>query len=554
MHARRTGIPALCFGMVMLIPLFYLPVGAVLLQAFRTPEGTWSAGELFSRLSSAYTWRIARFTVTQAFFSTLGSVLIGLPGAYLISHREFRGKNLLRSVSTIPFVLPPILVVLGFVIFYGNQGFLNRALMNLFSLQRPPLRIMYSFFAIVLAHSFYNFPIILRSVGTRWESLSNHYEQAAYSLGAKPLRVFFTVTLPRLMPALISSSSLVFLFCFTSFAVILVLGGGPRFTTLEVEIYRQARTSLDMSSASVFALISLVFTFTLLLFYNRLSRTSVSREPGGRSTSVFRPCSSPLSRAAVFLYICFALLFLLAPLVSVMLRSFQAQTHRAGDVVWTLQWYTQLFSRTGGSLMGAAASAVLQSLTIALVTSAAAAPLALLFSYGTARMSYRGSSVMEVILMLPMMVSSIILGLGYVLTARTVRANPHMLIVLAHMVITLPFIYRITVPAAREAYRSYAPAAYSLGAKPLRTFLDIELPLIKKSLLTGAVFVFALSMGEFNAALILSDASIQTIPILMYRLIGAYNFFGACALGTILMICCAAAFYLFDRSSSGGLA
>lgn len=541
--------------MILLVPLFYLPVGVVLLQAFRSPEG-WSSAEFISRITSGYTWRIAWFTIRQAFFSTLGSVVIGLPGAYLLAHYQFPGKKLLRAVSTIPFVLPPILIVLGFVIFYGNQGVLNRMLMNLFSLDRPPLRIMYSFTAIVLAHSFYNFPIILRSVGSYWEGLSDHYEQAAYSLGARRVRVFFSVTLPRLLPAIISASSLVFLFCFTSFAIILVLGGGPQFTTLEVEIYRQARTSLDYSSASVFALISLVFTLTLLLFYNRLSRSQSSEGSLRKSVLTQRP-TAVSSRVAILLYVVLSLVFLLSPLFSVVLRSFQAQTHRAGDVIWTLRWYRELLQPPGRVMVGNSARAIGQSITIALLTVLFTTPLSLLFSYGTARISRRYASFFEVTMLLPMMISSIILGLGYYLITYHLRgfglARPHMLIVAAHVVITLPFIYRITSAQARQAYLSYAPAAYSLGSTPWQTFRRIELPLIKGSLYTGMVFVFALSMGEFNAALILSDSAIQTIPILMYRLIGAYNFFGACALGTILMVCSAAAFYLFDRSDTGGM-
>ncbi len=557
LRRNRTVLPTLGIGLTLLIPLFYLPVGSVLLQAFRTPEGHWSFAQAASLLTSGHTWHIAWFTVRQALYSTLGSVLIGLPGAYMISHFRFRGKSLLRSVSTIPFVLPPIIIVLGFVIFYGNQGILNRFLMHTFSLESPPLRIMYSLFAIVLAHSFYNFPIILRSVGTYWEGLSDHYERAAYSLGARRIRVFFTITLPRLLPAVISSSSLVFLFCFTSFAIILVLGGGPQFTTLEVEVYRQARISFDQASASVFALLSLCFTLIILLLYNKLSSRTPQEE--GISTleeSPPRKVSSLPGKLASAAYIIFALVFLFAPLFSVILRSFQAQTHRAGEIIWTLRWYEQLFSPPAGVTAGNPAAAIGQSLFIALLTVLLTSPLALMFSYGTARLSRRLSPVFEVIMLLPMMISSVLLGLGYYLIARMFRGTavftPQVLIVFAHMVITLPFIYRITVPSARQAYAAYSPAAYALGASPLRSFKDVELPVIKASLLTGMVFVFALSMGEFNAALVLSDAQVQTIPILMYRLIGAYNFYAACALGSVLMLCSAAAFYLFDRAESSG--
>ncbi len=553
MH-RQSALPhrTLSAGLLLLLPLFYLPVGMVLIQAFRGADGTWDTSLLIASLSSPYTWRIAAFTFRQALYSTLGSLIIGLPGAYLLSHYRIRGSGLLKSLSTIPFVLPPIIVVLGFVLFYGNQGILNRVLMRVFSLPEPPLRIMYSLGAIILAHSFYNFPIVLRSVSAYWEGLSTHYEAAAHALGAKRLRVFITVTLPRLLPAIISASSLVFLFCFTSFAVILVLGGGPRFTTLEVEIYRQARTSLDLQAASGLALLSLAITVTLMLGYMRLQRTLALREEqgsGGRLHLAGR--YSVIAAAGTYLYTIFALLFLLAPLASVVLRSFQAQTHRAGEIVWTLRWYRELFAPIQGAFIGRSGTSVLQSLGIALVTVAAATPLSLLITYGTTRSASASARISEVLLMIPIMVSSIILGLGYYLFSRNLGfMGPYVLIVCAHVTITLPFIYRLMLPASQKIYRTYAAASYVLGAPPVRTFTSVELPLLRGTVISGMVFVFALSMGEFNATLIVADASVQTIPILMYRLIGAYNFFGACALGTVLMLCSFAAFFLFDTQST----
>ncbi len=181
------------------------------------------------------------FTLLQATLSTLASLAVALPGAYLIATYSFKGKRMILALSAIPFVIPSILVVLGFVIFFfGNNGFLNRALMTLFQLEEPPLKILYSFPAIILAHTFYNFPIIMSLVSSYWEHMDENCEAASWTLGANKVRTFFSITLPRLIPAIVSSASLVFLFCFNSFAIILVLGGGPQFTTMEVEIYRQA--------------------------------------------------------------------------------------------------------------------------------------------------------------------------------------------------------------------------------------------------------------------------------------------------------------------------
>ncbi|MDA3939726.1 MAG: ABC transporter permease subunit, partial [Spirochaetia bacterium] len=212
----------------------------MLKSAIYTNEGGLTLKNITQIISSEYHRRIISFTLFQALLSTLFTIILGLPGAWLLATKDFPGKKLLKAVSAVPFVLPSILVVLGFVIFFGNNGFLNKTLMSLTGQSEPVFKILYSLKAIILAHTFYNFPIVLRLVSTLWEKLDPSIANAAMSLGAGKIRLFFTITLPQILPAILASAALVFVFCFTSFAVILVLGGGPAYTTIEVEIYRQA--------------------------------------------------------------------------------------------------------------------------------------------------------------------------------------------------------------------------------------------------------------------------------------------------------------------------
>jgi len=223
-----------------LLLFFYLPLGSVLVGGVTDSGGRFNLGILKSLLGDPYFLRIIGFTVWQAILSTLLSVLMGLPGAYLLARYDFRGKRLIQALTTVPFVLPSIIVVLGFVRFFGNNGILNRFLMSLFGRTEPPLRILYSLQAILLAHAFYNFPVVVRIVSSLWRRIHPSTEEAARSLGAHGLRLFWRVTLPQILPALLSAAALVFIFCLLSFAIVLVLGGGPRYTTLEVEVYRLA--------------------------------------------------------------------------------------------------------------------------------------------------------------------------------------------------------------------------------------------------------------------------------------------------------------------------
>jgi thiamine transport system permease protein len=535
--------------MLLLTFLFLIPLSIILGKAFVDVDGGLSLERLQAMLSDPYTWRILRFTLVQALVSTLVSVAIGLPGAYLLATYRFRGKGIIKAICTIPFVLPSILVVLGFVIFYGNNGMINQAIMTILGTDTPPLKILYTFAAVILAHAFYNFPIALGLISSFWEQLPSRYNHAAMTLGARRWTIFRTVTLPRLVPAILSASTLIFLFCFSSFAILLVLGGGPRFTTLEVEIYRRARMTLDIEGAAALSILSIVITLVLVAIHIWTQKLMTHQEEIERidERRLERRPSSFTGRVAVMGYMVFSVVFVLGPLLGIVYRSFQAPVSRSGDLAFSLRWYRQLFGleEVAGSALGTAVTALLSSLTIALVTSIVSLTIGTMLAARLRRTNRKRALSMELYAMLPMAVSSVVVGLGYYLVSSAIvggRAVGITLVVLAHVVITSPFVLRSILPEYRKIPFSYTQASLTLGANVSQTFRRVELPLLRPAMATGAAFAFAISMGEINATLVLADSSISTVPIVMYRLIGSYNFAGACALGTILMVCCAIVF------------
>ena len=542
-------------GSAILLLLFLVPLCFTLSGAF-LKEGAFTFSRIVDTFTSAYTIRIMLFTLFQATMSTLASLLFGLPGAYLLANYSFPGKRLIKAVSTVPFVIPSILVVLGFVIFFGNNGFLNRALMAVFKLSEPPLKILYSFTAILLAHTFFNFPIIMNLVASYWEHMDMHCEMAAWTLGAGKAKTFRTITLPRLLPAILSSASLVFLFCFNSFAIILVLGGGPQFTTMEVEIYRLARMSMDTGAAAAMSLLSILVTSVILIWYNATQKSLARAESYTTTHRVLekRPATM-LGKILAILYSLSSLVFILGPIVSILVRSFMSSATRSGAESFSLKWYRQLFAiERGTGHMGSALEALQNSLGIATVVALVTVPVALTLSTAIRRKG-KLSSTLELFGMLPMTVSSVIIGLGYYIVSSHIKGGAsvgYTLVVLAHMVIAIPFALRTILPEYRKIPNSYMQSALTLGASPLKTFFSIEVPLLKGAMLTGGIFAFALSMGEINATLTLANSSIVTLPIVMYRLIGSYNYQGACALGSVLILVCAIVFSISELAKGEG--
>ncbi len=537
------------FVFTFIILFFYLPVTGVLKYAFKGSDGSLTLSNIVNTVQDPYNRRIIAFTIKQAVLSTVFAVLLGFPGAFILARVKFKGKSVVRAVSMIPFVLPSILVVLGFVIFFGNNGYLNRFLELVIGSSDPPLKILYSMKAIILAHGFYNFPIAMRIIASLWERLGENQLHAAKSLGAGRAEAFFTVTLPQLLPAVLSAFGIIFLFCFSSFAVILVLGGGPAYSTIEVEIYRLAKVSLNLRAASSLAVIGIVFSMIFMYLTIRF-QSSVSRT---EDLSTAAPAEYKKSRVLLPVYV-FVILFLVAaPIGSVIIKSFRMPVTRAGSDIFTLRWYTGLFSRGFGS---ASLSAVKNSIVFAVSAAAIAVPAGTVLSYFSVK-NWLGNrtltSAIDTLLMLPMIVSSVILGLGYMILRKNLPpylSESGIPVIMAHAIIAYPFVVRSVTGVLRKIKPSLIHAASSMGASPAAVFLTVELPIIKGALLTGAAFAFALSMGELNATILLAGSDTATIPLAVYRLIGSYNFYGACAMGTILIILTIIVFTVMDKIGS----
>jgi thiamine transport system permease protein len=538
----HAGAAALLVGA--LVPLFYYPVASVFAGAVAASPGTPALARVAALAADPYVRHVIAFTFGQAAASTLLAVALGLPGAWLLARFRFPGRTLVRSLTTIPFVMPSILVVLGFVLFFGNNGVLNRALMAVTGATEPPLRILYSFPAILLAHAFYNFPICVRVVASLWERITPHPAEAARSLGARGPRLFLEVTLPQLRPAVLSSAALIFLFCFLSFAVILVLGGGPRYTTIEVEIYRLARVDVDLAGASALALFGTMISLLLLAAQIRLERRAafVERLSGAPEQARLR---SPAARAAAAAYVALVAVIVLGPLLSIVAQSLAQRAGWGGGGGLTLRWYAQLAAGAATRFGGSYRQAVVTSLGFGV----GAAALSLVLGVAVARLLSRRASagwgLVEALLMAPMGVSGVVLGLAYVKGWGLGAGWPA--VVTAHAVIAYPFVARTISGVLARIRPSLLEASRSLGARPLDTLLRIELPLARAGLVTGAAFAFAISMGEMNATLLLAGPGVVTIPIAIYRLVGSYNFFAACAMGTVLMLVSLGTFWVIER-------
>lgn len=493
------------------------------------------------------------FTVFQAILSTLLTLFIGLPAAHLFSRYDFRGKSLLRALTAVPFMLPTVVVAAGFNALLGPHGWVNLTLMRSFGFSAPPIQFVNTLAAILLAHVFYNTTIVIRIVGNALSRLDPKLEQAARSLGADSRRILWNVTLPLIRPSLFAASLLVFLFDFTSFGVILLLGG-PRFATLEVEIYIQALQMLNLPLAGLLAIIQLLCTLAFSIIYTRTLTNSTTQTAPRRAEGSLRKAGTFRESSFVLVFCILLFMFFVLPMLALPLRSVSRLDADLGDRTriqagFTMDYYTELFINRRDSIfyvppvqaaansIGYASATVLLSLLLGFPAASALAKPG------------RLEKLLDPILILPLGASAVTLGLGFIIAFGSLLTSPW-LVPLAHTLVALPFVIRTLQPAIASIPDRLRQAASSLGASPLRTWQTVDWPILRRATLSAATFAFTISLGEFGATSLLSRPEYPTIPIAIYRFLsqpGGLNYGQAMAMATLLMVLTTAGILLIEK-------
>lgn len=535
-------------GTIVLFPLLFLAIFfvyplAAILRLSLAPEGVPALQPVWEAARSGAVWRILWFTTWQALASTALTMALGLPLAAIFARYTFPGKSALRALTTIPFVMPTVVVGAAFTTLIGPTGIINNWLRGGLGLAEPPIQLMNTIWIILLAHAFYNVSVVVRTVGGFWEALNPALGEAGQVLGAHGLRLFRTVTLPLLMPSITAAGMLVFLFCFTSFGVILILGG-LRFATLEVEIYRQAVNLFNLPVAAFLSLLQMVITFAVMAVYTRVqARASLPLEMRPRAHA---PCHSGklLHRIVVGALLLVMVLLLVAPLLALAWRSFTLGGH------FTLDYYRELaVNRRQSAFFAPPVTAIRNSLIYASAATLLSLLLGVSGAYVLARPRTLATAILDPLFLLPLGTSAVTLGLGYIVAMGAWRTSLW-LVPVAHTMIATPFVVRTFLPALRSLDPHLREAAAVLGAGPLRTWWEVDMPVLRRALLVSAAFAFTISLGEFGATLLINRPDRPTMPMVIYRALGQpgmLNYGQALAMSTILMVVCMVALLLIER-------
>jgi thiamine transport system permease protein len=519
------GVPTAFLGYFYLYPLVSITIRGL------TVDGSIDLGVFGDVVGDPTLQGVALFTLYQALLSTILTVLVALPAAWVFARFDFPGRRLLRAATLVPFVLPTLVVGSAFLALVGPRGTTGVDLTG-------------TLWIILIAHMFYNYAIVVRGVGAYWERIDPSVEDSARVLGASPFTVFRTVTLPLLVPAIASTSALVFLFSFTSFGVVLLLGDLAH-TTIEVEIWRQATAFLRLDIASTLAVLQIIGIGVILVVYGRFQRRTAVRFRH-RASEPPRP-SGRSQWTAVAAIITSMMLILGLPIITLVWKSFVGPSGGIG-----LFNYRALVSLPGTSAAFIdPLEAIGNSLRFAAMATVIAMIIGGLASAALAYTSKRVSSTFDVFVMLPLGTSAVTIGFGFLIALDwpvDLRASL-ILIPIAHALVAIPFVVRSVSPSLGSVQQSLREAAATLGANGWITWWTVDFRLVGRTMLVGAAFAFAISMGEFGATSFIARPSAPTIPIAIFRLLGrpgAAPFGAALALSVILMAITAAAILVID--------
>lgn len=540
----RAGVAALAaVPLSALLVFFVLPVGGMLARGL-WPEGHFDPLGALEVLTRSRTHQVLWFTVWSAAVATLLTVLLGLPVTFALYRLRLPGRRLLRAFVVMPFVLPTVVVGVAFRTLLAPSGLLGGL-----HLDGTPV-------AIVAAMVFFNLAVVVRTVGGMWENLDPRREQAAAALGASPWQVLRTVTLPALTPALVAAASIVFLFCATAFGIVLTLGG-LHYSTVETEIYLLTTQFLDLQAAAALSILQLLVV-TVLLYGAHASRAR-------REQAVERTAARSVARAPrrgdlpVLVVTVLALALVAAPLLTLVLGSLSV------DGAWGLGHYRALGATDGSNaLLVPVTEALANSWRVAVDATLLAMLLGCMVAVvvsqtGRTRTERRGLALLDSVFMLPLGVSAVTLGFGFLITLDRppldLRSSP-VLVPIAQAMVALPLVVRTVAPVLRSIDPRQRQVAASLGASPLRVLATVDLPTVWRPLLAATGFAFAVSLGEFGATSFLVRPDRPTLPVVIYQLIsrpGADNYGMALAASVVLGVVTVLVMALVERLRIGSM-
>ena len=499
-------------------------------------------GSLFTQLDQRI-YGLLRFTLYQAFLSTVLSLTVGVALAWALAYQpRFWGRGVLVALFSSSLVLPTLIVVFGLIGIYGRHGYLNRLSLLLFDHSFGAY--IYGLGGILLAHVYLNASFASRALLHSFESIPKEKYKLAKSLRFSVLERFLYVEYPALKATLLSTGATIFLLCFTSFAVVLLLGGSPSYNTLEVAIYEAVRIDFDIERALKLALLQLGIAAVLVVLSSRFG-TPLANLKTAHTTRSWQE-AKPL-RVVQWLIIGIFALFFVSPLIVVIIDGIGADFGRI--------FHAPLFVRSLVTSVVLATLSGILTVLVALALSRARGDLLLETRLGRAPFAKVLDALVAFSGNLYLAIPSLVMGLGFFLLYQKSESSEVVwataAVLTANVLMSLPFALSVLAPAMQKIAQRYDRLAFSLGLSLLQRWVYVEYPYLRPSLGYLFALAFSLSLGDLGIIALFGSERFTTLPWYLYQLMGSYRNSDAAGVALVLLVLVVGVFMvvpkIFDR-------
>ncbi len=476
--------------------------------------------------------RIVRHTVLQAGLSTLISISLAIPFARALARRQkFWGRALLIRLSSISLIIPTMVAVFGIAAVFGHNGGVNQAL-NALGFER--IFSIYGLKGILIAHVFFNLPLATRVFLSVIESLPGETWRLARQLGLGPVSIFRYIEWPLLRSVIPNIAGLVFMLCFTSFAIVLALGGGPKWSTLEVAIYQAMRFDFDLNRGVELAFIQIGICLLLVVLFSS-TRKGFSFQATQNRSELRPDTNHSIARIVDILIITLLGAYIVSPLLAVFLKAMNPAL-------------LQIIVRA--DFIQATLSSLIISLSAAILALSLSLPIAFLYTDLQRKGAARKSMLLDIGSALILVVPPLSLGMGLFLLLRSMAGLSQLglyLVILINAMLAVPFVLRILQPAIYASSQQVDRLSASLGIRGWDRFKLAYWPNIRKPVGFALALAATLSMGDMGVIALFGTQDLSTLPLLIYRLFGAYRMEEAAVVAMLLCLLCFALFWFIEH-------
>ena len=537
----------LLLALIFLILFFAVvyPILTIFKASFIHPEtGALSLKSYAAFFHYPYYQRCLRNSLFVSTVATFLAVAIGVPFAFFLSRYHVPGKNLIKTLGTLPLILPTFIGAEAWLILLGRNGLFAK-LFHQFGLEMPTV---YGWKGIVLVFTLQFFPFVFLMVSAAINAIDRSLEEAATNLGAGRVRVFFTVTLPVVTPAILSGSLVVFYLCIENFGVPVLIG--EDFRVLSVQAYNEFISEMGGNPAMAGALSMILLVVTLAL--TLLQKYWVERK--NYAMTSLNPLEvkrlGPLPTFLIWLFCAGVVFVALFPFAVVMVSSI---TKTQGPVMYFGQWSLENFIRA----FTIAPRPIVNSFFLATTATLIGIVFGIAVSYLLVRRRGAVSYLLDILVMLPLAIAGTVQGIALAATYNKgfiVLTGTWMILVLAYFIRKAPYSIKTTSSLLQQIDPSVEEASINLGVPPIRSFIRVVIPVMLPGIIAGAIIMWVTTLAELSSTIVLYYGPWATMTVEVFQRIGSGDFGPASAYATILILAVLIPLFILNRVSGKDLA